>query len=174
MRVTGATGFVGSAVVPARPEPRLTLEPAPGALAAMTAPSTVTPTAPRAEELTIAEAAERLGLSADALRYYEKDGLLLQPVRRSASGHRRYGPDDLRWVLLLTCLRGTGMTIRDVRRYADLVRAGAGNEKDRRALLKEHRRTVLARLAQIQDHLGAIDHKIGTYTEALERRPGTA
>ncbi len=122
------------------------------------------------EGLTIAEAAESLGLSADALRYYEKDGLLLQPVQRSASGHRRYGPQDLRWISLLTRLRATGMTIRDVRRYADLVRAGAGNEDARLGLLQEHRRTVLARLAQIQDHLGAIDHKIGIYTEALEQR----
>jgi DNA-binding transcriptional MerR regulator len=126
--------------------------------------------APAAHGLTIAEAAERLGLSTDALRYYEKDGLLLRPVERSASGHRRYGPDDLRWIELLTRLRATGMAIRDVRRYAELVRAGGGNEDARLALLQEHRRTVLARLAQVQDHLGAIDHKIGVYTDALERR----
>ena len=126
--------------------------------------------APVTHGLTIAEAAERLGLSTDALRYYEKDGLLLRPVERSASGHRRYGPDDLRWIELLTRLRATGMTIRDVRRYAELVRTGAGNEDARLALLQEHRRTVLARLAQVQDHLGAIDHKIGVYTDALERR----
>lgn len=62
------------------------------------------------------------------------------------------------------------MAIRDVRRYADLVRTGVGNEDERLALLQEHRRTVLARLAQVQDHLGAIDHKIGVYTEVLEQR----
>ncbi len=122
------------------------------------------------QSLTIAEAAERLGLSTDTLRYYEKGGLLLRQVQRSASGHRRYGPDDLRWIELLTRLRATGMAIRDVRRYAELVRSGAGNELDRLALLQDHRRTVLARLAQVQDHLGAIDHKIGIYNEVLEQR----
>ena len=125
--------------------------------------------------LTIAEASERLGLSTDTLRYYEKGGLLLRQVQRSTSGHRRYGTHDLRWIELLTRLRATGMAIRDVRRYAELVRTGAGNECDRLALLQEHRRTVLASLAQVQDHLGAIDHKIGIYTEALEQRgAGTA
>ena len=78
--------------------------------------------------LTIAEAAERSGLSPDTLRYYERDGLMLRRVDRSATGHRRYTESDLRWIDLLNCLRGTGMPIREVRRYAELVRAGDGNE----------------------------------------------
>ncbi len=118
--------------------------------------------------LAIAEAAARLGLTPDTLRYYEKDGLLLRPVERAPSGHRRYGPADLRWIELVTRLRSTGMAIRDVRRYADLVRAGAGNEAERLELLREHRRTVLAQLAEVQAHLGAIDYKIGLYTDAIE------
>ncbi|MCW2815624.1 MAG: MerR family transcriptional regulator [Nocardioides sp.] len=118
--------------------------------------------------LAIAEAAARLGLTPDTLRYYEKDGLLLRPVERAASGHRRYGPHDLRWIELVARLRSTGMAIRDVRRYADLVRAGAGNEAERLELLREHRRTVLAQLAEVQGHLGAIDYKIGLYTDVVE------
>ncbi len=124
--------------------------------------------------LPIADAAARLGLTPDTLRYYEKDGLLLRPVGRAPSGHRRYGPDDLRWIELVTRLRSTGMTIRDVRRYADLVRAGAGNEDERLELLREHRRKVLAQLAEVQQHLGAIDYKIGVYTDALEGRDAGA
>ena len=62
----------------------------------------------------------------------------------------------------VTCLRATGMPIRDVRRYADLVRAGDGTEEERLDLLRAHR-IVLAQLAEVQDHLGAIDRKIGIY-----------
>jgi DNA-binding transcriptional MerR regulator len=120
--------------------------------------------------LTIAEAADRLGLTPDTLRYYERDGLLLTPVARATSGHRRYGAADLRWIELVTRLRATGMPIRDVRRYADLVRAGDGNEEERLAVLQGHRRAVLAQLAEVQQHLGAIDHKIGIYTDALDAR----
>ncbi len=118
---------------------------------------------------TIAQAAAELGLSVDALRYYEKDGLLLRPVPRSASGHRRYEETDLRWILLVTRLRATGMPIRDVRRYADLVRAGAGNESERLALLQAHREEVLRELAEVTAHLGAIHHKIGIYLDHLAR-----
>ncbi len=119
--------------------------------------------------LTIAQAAEQLGLSADTLRYYERDGLLLRPVPRSSSGHRRYEEPDLRWVGLVTKLRATGMPIREVRRYAGLVRAGDGNETERLDLLHAHRRLVLEQLAEVTAHLGAIDHKIGIYEDRLQR-----
>ena len=119
---------------------------------------------------TIAEAADETGLTPDTLRYYEKGGLLLREVPRGTSGHRRYAEADLSWIRLITKLRSTGMPIRDVRRYADLVRAGDGNEQERLDLLQAHRQVVLARLAEVQDHLGAIDFKVGLYEDKLSRR----
>jgi DNA-binding transcriptional MerR regulator len=116
--------------------------------------------------LSIAAAAEQTGLTPDTLRYYERDGLMLRAITRSSAGHRAYREHDIEWIRLITKLRSTGMPIRDVRRYADLVRAGNGNERERLELLQAHRRVVLARLAEVQDHLGAIDYKIGLY-EAL-------
>jgi DNA-binding transcriptional MerR regulator len=120
--------------------------------------------------LSIAEAAERLGLTPDTLRYYEKDDLLLRAVPRAASGHRRYEEPDLRWIELVTRLRSTGMPIRDVRRYAALVRAGVGNEAERLALLQAHREQVLRQLAEVTSHLAAIDYKIGLYADTLLER----
>jgi DNA-binding transcriptional MerR regulator len=121
--------------------------------------------------LTIAEAADLTGLTADTLRYYERDGLLLRSVPRAPSGHRQYAEDDIDWIRLVTKLRSTGMPIRDVRRYTELVRAGHGNEQERLDLLRAHREVVLARLAQVQDHLGAIDYKIGLYEARLDAEP---
>lgn len=124
---------------------------------------------------SIARAAELTGLSPDTLRYYERDGLLLSAVQRSSTGHRRYSPDDLRWIELITRLRGTGMPIRDVRRYAALVRAGAGTEGERLELLRAHRQQVLEQLAEVTAHLGAIDKKIDIYLGVLaESRPSQA
>src|SRR5579875_667422 len=113
-------------------------------------------------ELTIGEVAERTGLSRHTLRYYERGGLMLS-VGRGASGHRRYSELDLGWIELITKLRATGMPIREVRRYADLVRAGDGNEQERLALLRAHRARVRAELDTMTAHLGAIDAKIGFY-----------
>jgi DNA-binding transcriptional MerR regulator len=118
--------------------------------------------------LTIAEAAEQTGLTAHTLRYYERDGLMLEAVDRSASGHRRYSERDVTWITLITKLRSTGMPIREVKKYADLVRAGAGTEAERLALLKAHRERVERQLAEVTAHLRAIDHKIGYYENRLE------
>jgi DNA-binding transcriptional MerR regulator len=119
--------------------------------------------------LTIAEAAEQTGLSADTLRYYERDGLMLASVLRSASGHRRYSDSDLTWIQMITRLRATGMPIRDVRRYAALVRDGIGNEAERLDLLKAHRARVEAQLVEVTGHLRAIDHKIGVYEGVVDQ-----
>jgi DNA-binding transcriptional MerR regulator len=119
--------------------------------------------------LTIAEAAARSGLSAHTLRYYERDGLMLSSVDRAVSGHRRYTDRDLTWIEMISRLRATGMPIRDVRRYAALVRSGDGNEAERLDLLMAHRARVEAQLAQVTAHLRAIDHKIGIYEGKVEQ-----
>ena len=117
--------------------------------------------------LTIAEAAAHTGLTAHTLRYYERGGLMRTAVRRSASGHRAYDETDLAWIALIAKLRATGMPIRDVKQYAALVRAGAGNEPERLALLKAHRERVLEQLDEVRSHLGAIEYKIDLYQEAV-------
>ena len=113
--------------------------------------------------LSIAEAADATGLTTHTLRYYERDGLLLDAVDRASSGHRRYSEDDVGWIRMITRLRATGMPIREVRQYADLVRAGDGNEAERLQLLVAHRDRVRQQLAEVATHLEAIELKIGLY-----------
>ena len=117
--------------------------------------------------VTIAEAARRTGVSVHTLRYYERAGLVVTAVDRTGGGRRRYHQLDLDWIVICTQLRATGMPIRSIRRYAQLVAAGPGNEKDRLALLEDHRAEVLAKLAEAQENLKLIDHKIDVYRGRL-------
>ena len=115
------------------------------------------------EGLTISAAAEVSGLTVDTLRYYEKEGLTLQPPERSSSGQRRYTEGDVQWLGTLVMLRKTGMPIRDIRRFVDLYRI-EGSEPDRLAILESHREHVREQLREVQTHLEAIDRKIDFYT----------
>ena len=116
-----------------------------------------------ARPLSIADAAESSGLSAHTLRYYERAGLL-EPVGRNGSGHRRYRQTDLERITFLAKLRATGMPVREVRRYAELMSVGATNAQ-RLALLEAHRDTVLAGLETTTRNLELIDWKIRVYKE---------
>ncbi|MGO4454974.1 MerR family transcriptional regulator [Arthrobacter sp. RAF14] len=117
---------------------------------------------------TIAEVAERTGLSQHTLRYYERDGLLPREVGRASSGRRTYSEQDVNGILMIARLRATGMPIAEVRRYAQLVRDGDASVPARLSLLLEHREHVLAQLRQVQENLAAIEAKIGIYRATTE------
>jgi len=103
--------------------------------------------------------------SQHTLRWYERIGLLAK-IERGGDGHRRFSEGDLEWLSLLTKLRATGMTVRDMQRYAELVRSGAG-QAERVELLKKHRTEVRRALASQRECLRLLDAKIGHYEECL-------
>src|ERR1700736_2158234 len=96
-----------------------------------------------APSLSIGEVAERTGLSVHALRFYEREGIFANPVRRGPGGRRVYSEDDVEWLTLCIILRASGMPLPAIRRYTDLVRQGAGNEEQRLTLLREHHEQVI-------------------------------
>jgi DNA-binding transcriptional MerR regulator len=118
--------------------------------------------------LSISEAAQASGLSAHTLRYYER-AALLEPVSRDGSGHRRYREADLERIAFLAKLRATGMPIRDVRRYAELMNAGEATNEERLALLEAHSEEVLAGLERTARNLELIEWRIDFYKERLGR-----
>ncbi|WP_250038025.1 MerR family transcriptional regulator [Paractinoplanes maris] len=127
-----------------------------------------------ANGLTVGEAAETVGLSVHTLRWYEQEGLVA-PIERDSAGRRRYCDDDLGWLRLLIRLRGTGMPVRDMRRYAEMVRDGDHTVGDRLQLFVEHRERVLARIDELQQDLSMLDIKIALYGEmdrAQQERQG--
>jgi DNA-binding transcriptional MerR regulator len=118
--------------------------------------------------LGIGDVAERTGLSVHALRFYEREGLMLsQHVTRGTGGHRRYTPMDVKWLVLCIKLRSSGMPLAQIRRYAGLVREGPGNEPERLDLLREQQARVEHQLADLQECLQIITRKVGIYEQHL-------
>ena len=116
--------------------------------------------------LTIDEAARRMGVSKDTLRYYEKEGLL-PPISKGANGHRRYTEDDLGWVKFLQLLRGTGMPIREMKSFVALTWAGDHTIAERVEVLTRYRIALRERMAADREHLKFLDHKIDYYSGVL-------
>lgn len=121
-----------------------------------------------AGRLTISEVADRTGLSAHTLRYYEREGLMLREVGRASSSHRRYSDQDVAWVVFLSRLRSTAMPISRIREYVTLARKGDATSGARLELLLVHRMRVLEQLEEMQRSLAAVDVKIAMYEEKVE------
>ena len=123
------------------------------------------------ETLTVQEAAQRTGLTAHTLRYYEREGLIPAVDRGTGNNHRRYGARDLAVIELLKRMRLTGMPIREMQEYVRLYQAGIETTEARREMLAAHRVRVCERLRETEAALAAIDYKISIYQELAAARP---
>ena len=117
----------------------------------------------------IRTAAAACGLTVHTLRWYERIGLL-DRVPRGVDGRRRFGESDLDWLRFLVRLRGTGMPVAEMLRYAELARSGDESGERRLALLLAHRERVAANIAALKEHLEAVDYKIGIYRRTVRRQ----
>jgi DNA-binding transcriptional MerR regulator len=118
-------------------------------------------------QLSIGDVARETGLSVHALRFYEREGLLLSEPVRVSGGHRRYTTEDVNWLRICTKLRVSGMALAKIRRLAELAREGPGNEQERLELLRAHQREVEHQLAELNECLRTINRKVGIYEQHL-------
>ncbi|MFJ3926224.1 MerR family transcriptional regulator [Streptomyces sp. NPDC090022] len=120
-------------------------------------------------DLSIGEVAERSGLSVHALRFYEREGLFANPVRRLSNGRRIYHEEDLEWLAICTKLRSSGMSLAMIRQYIELVRGGPGNELERLELLRRHESHVETQIRELQEALDVMRFKVRLYEEHVAR-----
>ena len=116
--------------------------------------------------MTIAEASRKYGLSADALRYYERVGIIPR-VPRTKSGIRDYDEASCGWIELMKCMRSAGVQIEALIEYVALYRQGEDTAGQRRAILVEQRDQMVARMEEMQRSLDRLDHKITYYEQCL-------
>lgn len=121
------------------------------------------------EKLTIQLAAKATGLTAHTLRYYERIGLI-HPIDREQNTRRCYTADDIGWINFLNKLRATGMSIRDMQKYAQLQRQGDETLPQRVEMLKALRDQVEERIGELNEHLKLVYYKIDLYEKIVSEQ----
>lgn len=111
--------------------------------------------------MTIADVADMLDVSPHTLRYYERAGLI--EVCRDSSGYRAYDAEAVRRLVFLTRMRLSGMPMRDLQHYIELVDAGEDTVPERLDMLIEHRDMIRRRIRELTLSLAATEYKIATY-----------
>ena len=117
--------------------------------------------------MLIGKFADRVGLSVDTLRYYEKIGLM-PPVDRMPSGRRNYSSDHIAWVEFLNILKATGMGVSDMSRYVELRSKGLASLQDRQDLLIKHLQIVIAKRKEIKEMETVLREKTALFQSVLD------
>ena len=114
---------------------------------------------------TPAKAAEKIGISAHTLRFYDKEGLLPN-VGRDEHGNRRFTDNDLQWLSLLQCLKNTGMSLKDIKRFAECTTIGDDTIDERLALFESQTENVKCQIAELKRYLNLLKYKLAFYQKA--------
>ncbi|MGB2579464.1 DNA-binding transcriptional MerR regulator [Elusimicrobium simillimum] len=116
---------------------------------------------------TIAQVAEIYGLTAHTLRYYDKEGLL-PFVDRTDSGIRSFKESDFEWLSIITCLKQTGMPVRQIREFIELCQKGDSTVGQRLELFKQQKKNIEQQMALLNKHLEKVNFKIWYYNTAAK------
>lgn len=112
--------------------------------------------------MTIAEVSRMYDISADTLRYYEKEGLI-PPVERDSAGRRNYSEIDCNWVSFVKCMRKAGISIDALGEYVKLFQEGEHTRDARKKILEDEREALLVKIADMQETLEYLNMKIEMY-----------
>jgi DNA-binding transcriptional MerR regulator len=116
---------------------------------------------------TISQVANRTGLTAHTLRFYDKQGLL-PFVDRNQAGNRDFKESDFEWLAVITCLKKSGMPVRKIKEYVDWSIEGDATLKQRLEVFETHKNVVLEKIAELETYLEKIDYKIWYYKTAID------
>lgn len=115
----------------------------------------------------IKEFSAQTGLSADTLRYYEKEGLLPE---RDDNGYRVYGARDAEWTGFILRLKEMGVPLARIKEYARLRHLGESTVPERFAILQAHKETLAAQQRQLAEHQEFLERKLDVYRKAMAER----
>ena len=121
---------------------------------------------------TIGEMAKKLGVAASTLRYYDKEGLF-PFMERSEGGIRVFKESDYEFLKIIHCLNATGMQIKDIKHFIELVLQGDESISARLEIFQKQKLEVEKQISELQEALETVKFKCWYY-ETAKRAGSTA
>jgi DNA-binding transcriptional MerR regulator len=115
---------------------------------------------------SISQTAQRIGVTAYTLRYYDKEGLL-PFVDRTPSGIRSFKESDFEWLAVVNCLKNTGMSIKQIKVFIDYCLEGDATLEKRLDVFTNQKASVEKQIEELQTYLKKIEYKIWYYQTAV-------
>lgn len=102
--------------------------------------------------------AKKLGVAPSTLRYYDKEGLL-PFVERSEGGIRMFKDSDYEWLQVISCLKKTGMQLKDIKLFIEMAMEGDETIEPRLALILKQKQAVIAQINELNETLKTLNFK---------------
>jgi DNA-binding transcriptional MerR regulator len=116
---------------------------------------------------SIRQVAEKMGITVPTLRYYDKEGLL-PFVDKKPNGTRVFKDEDFQGLAIITCMKDSGMPIKDIKKYMDLCTEGDSTLQERLEIFLQRKEAVEKQMEELHKVLETINHKIGYYETAIK------
>lgn len=116
---------------------------------------------------SIGEVSKLTGLSVPTLRYYDKEGLIPN-INRNENGLRDFTEQDLGTIHIVTCIKGAGASIREIKEYMDLCQLGDSTLELRKQFFIEKKRDVEEQMKELNEIMKTVEMKIKYYEDAIE------
>ena len=126
--------------------------------------------------MRIAELEQRTGVSRHTLRYYEKEGLLLE-VGRRGNNYRDYSDKAVQRVGMVRQLKALGFSLKEIREVLDALRNDSINCDQGAALMAEKKAALdrkITELKAVSRMLGAEQKRLLASAEAQRRSQACA
>ena len=116
---------------------------------------------------TISQVAKKMGVTVPTLRYYDKEGLL-PFVDKKPDGTRVFKDEDFQGLAIITCMKNSGLQIKDIKKYMDLCQEGDSSLQERLEIFFERKEAVQKQIEELNKVMETINHKIWYYETAIE------
>ncbi len=116
---------------------------------------------------SIGEISKMMNVAPSTLRYYEKEGLL-PFIKRSESGIRVFGESDFGWFSIIHCLKQAGMSIKDIKKYMDMIAEGDSSIGERLVIFEKQRAKVERQIKELNQIREVLEYKCWYYETAKE------
>ena len=120
--------------------------------------------------LKIGEVSKRSGVGVEALRFYEKSGLLDRPSR-TYSGYRVYGEDVLDRLAFIKQAQALGFSLEEIRRIVDDARRGQSPCEEVREIVRRRMEELDARLRELHRYRDELKATLEEW-DKVGRAPG--
>lgn len=120
---------------------------------------------------TVKKVSEISGISTHTIRFYDNEGLF-PFVHRDKNNVRLFSDNNLEWINMVHCLKETGMSISDIRKYIDLCNQGDSTAEERYAIILKQKEKAEQEVIKMQKRVDILNKKIDFYKILVEEEHG--